>query len=161
MSDAAKAPERIWAWVYADPWGNELRWFEWENHEPESGEAEYIRADLVQANDAEIARCHARLEIDRIGRIVDGEIVMTPVPIDERAGVPDAVECRDATIELQQDEIDCLRAELDAAVAQERGRIAAILSSLPPAAFFPGCVSNILAALTPPDEPAAKIGGEA
>lgn len=45
--------------------------------------------------------------------------------------------------------------------AQARARIVGILSSLPPAAFFPGCVSNLLAALTPPDEPAAKIGGDA
>ena len=61
MSGAEKAPERIWAWVYADPWGNELRWFEWENHEPESGDCEYIRADLVQAKDAESARLRAEL----------------------------------------------------------------------------------------------------
>lgn len=39
-------PERIWAWVYADPWGNELRWFEWEDHKPEPDDTEYIRADI-------------------------------------------------------------------------------------------------------------------
>lgn len=38
------APKRIWAWVYADPWGNELRWFEWEDHTPQAGEFEYILA---------------------------------------------------------------------------------------------------------------------
>ena len=42
-----QSPERIWAWIYADPWGNELRWFEWQDHDPEKGETEYIRADLV------------------------------------------------------------------------------------------------------------------
>ena len=41
------APERIWAWVYADPWGNELRWFEWEDFVPDEGEAEYIRHDTA------------------------------------------------------------------------------------------------------------------
>jgi hypothetical protein len=45
----SEAPNRIWAWVYADPWGNELRWFEWQDHKPDAGDTEYIRADLVEA----------------------------------------------------------------------------------------------------------------
>jgi len=58
VDDARKtdAPERIWAWVYADPWGNELRWFEWQDHTPGLGDTEYIRADLLAAKDAKIAR---------------------------------------------------------------------------------------------------------
>ena len=40
----ADVPQRIWAWVYADPWGNELRWFEWQDHTPDDDEAEYILA---------------------------------------------------------------------------------------------------------------------
>lgn len=87
-------------------------------------------ADLVQAKDAEIARLRADLE------------AMTALKRNY-AEMKDAAELREAQ-----------------ARAQERARIVGILSSLPPAAFFPGCVSNLLAALTPPSDPAAKIGGE-
>lgn len=48
MENNMEAPERIWAWTYNDPWGNELRWFSSsDGFVPEGNEVEYIRADLA------------------------------------------------------------------------------------------------------------------
>lgn len=51
---------------------------------------------------AEVERCHERLEIDHVWKIGDGGIgvARVDVPMSERAEMPDAVTCRDATIEL-------------------------------------------------------------
>lgn len=79
--------------------------------------ASEVEATLSTAN-TEIARCHARLEIDHAFRAPrDGEepdeqgFVRFEIPIAERAWMPDAVECRDATISLLEDEITKLRAK--------------------------------------------------
>lgn len=66
-----------------------------------AAEAEVKR--LTEDNEAlraEVARCHARLEIDHV-YVADGdELVRREVPMDERLSMPDAVECRDATISI-------------------------------------------------------------
>lgn len=50
----SEAPERIWAWRYSDPWGNELRWFEWKDFAPEADQTEYIRADVRADREAKL-----------------------------------------------------------------------------------------------------------
>lgn len=62
------APKRIWAWVYADPWGNELRWFEWVNHTPQKGDSEYI-----------LAAEHARIVAEKDARIADLSDVLNAI----------------------------------------------------------------------------------
>lgn len=62
MTDRNEAPERIWAWRYNDPWGNELRWFEWEDHDPRPADTEYVRADLYAALEAKLLKATEALE---------------------------------------------------------------------------------------------------
>ena len=65
MSKTQDAPERIWAFDYdlQDDDGAWRNWQCWSDSDPKPLNAtEYIRADLVQAKDAEIARLRAELE---------------------------------------------------------------------------------------------------
>lgn len=48
--------------------------------------------------DAELARCHARLEIDHAYRLEGGELVRFEIPMDERGSFPDGIDGRDCTI---------------------------------------------------------------
>ena len=48
----------------------------------------------------EIERCHARLEIDHCHKTVGEALHRVEIPYSERTAFPDAVTCRDATIEL-------------------------------------------------------------
>jgi hypothetical protein len=67
----------------------------------------------------EVDRCHARLEIDHVftggGKQEDGGFLRVEVPMGERKSLPDAVACRDDTIELQGEQIAELRARCEAA----------------------------------------------
>jgi hypothetical protein len=70
--------------------------------EAQSANLRAAEARLREAEE-EIARCHARLEIDHVyvmGDTPDHDIVRQEVPMNERQNIPDAVECRDATIAL-------------------------------------------------------------
>jgi hypothetical protein len=72
-------------------------------------------ADLA-AKDAEIARCHKRLEIDVYGKFDDqGELVAVPIPMEERTRFPDGISCRDETIKILEEQLADLRAQLAAA----------------------------------------------
>lgn len=67
----------------------------------ETAEAEVKR--LTKDNEAlrvEVARCHARLEIDHVFVAEGDDFVRREVPMNERLSLPDAVECRDATISI-------------------------------------------------------------
>lgn len=70
-----------------------------------------------QAVERERDRYYERLEIDRVYRFDAGESVAVPVPLDERHGVPDGIECRDETIRLQDENNARLRARAEAAEA--------------------------------------------
>lgn len=59
-----------------------------------------LHSDDVLALISEIDRCHARLEIDHVYRLVDGKGVHESVPYTDRRTVPDGITCRDATINL-------------------------------------------------------------
>jgi hypothetical protein len=51
------APERIYAWDYFDPWGNELRWWSPEGEEGvklDGDEARYTRSDISAAREAKL-----------------------------------------------------------------------------------------------------------
>lgn len=83
-----------------------------ERLEPVPGESwSLVRADQAQirlsaaeaerdALRAEVDRCHARLEIDHVFVAEGDELVRREVPMNERLSIPDAVECRDATISV-------------------------------------------------------------
>lgn len=65
-------------------------------------EKEAAEARLREAEE-EIARCHARFEIDHVyvlGETPDRDFVRQEVPMNERQNIPDAVACRDARITL-------------------------------------------------------------
>lgn len=65
---------------------------------------------------AEVERCHARLEIDHAFTVgPDDQPVRYEIPMAERASMPDGIECRDATIKLQDEQIARLRGLLDEA----------------------------------------------
>lgn len=64
-----------------------------------------LHSDDVLALIAEIYRCHARLEIDHVYRVVDGGTVREDVAYADRGNVPDGIECRDATIGLLEERI--------------------------------------------------------
>ena len=49
---------------------------------------------------AEIDRCHARLEIDRVWHATTGGDVPKTVPYAERGAIPDGIEARDDTIKI-------------------------------------------------------------
>lgn len=59
-------------------------------------------ARLYRAARLEIERCHARLEIDHhfVLPSKGTELIRRETPYAERFSIPDAVECRDATISL-------------------------------------------------------------
>jgi len=59
--------------------------------------------------ETEIARCHARLEIDHAFIPDGGEFIRFEIPMAERSQWPDAIECRDATIRI----LDSRIAELE------------------------------------------------
>ena len=79
---------------------------------------------------AEVARCHARLEIDHHFTLNDaGETVRVDVPKAERDKDLDAVFCRDTTIAGQRETIYSLRAQL-AEVTRERDALGESLTTL-------------------------------
>ncbi len=59
---------------------------------------------------AEIARCHARLEIDHAWRRSGGALKRFGVPMAERADFPDGIACRNETIKALEARIDKLKA---------------------------------------------------
>jgi hypothetical protein len=63
---------------------------------------------IITALRAEVQRCHERLEITHVHRmdIETGETARVDVPMAERRGMPDAVDCRDATIAMLQELAD-------------------------------------------------------
>jgi chromosome segregation ATPase len=83
--------------------------------------AEAAALERAEKAEAEVARCHARLEIDHEWRLVDGVETRVEIPIEDRAAAYDAVSCRDATIELLEDKIASLFRSLDAALAKLDG----------------------------------------
>lgn len=65
-------------------------------------------ADEVERLQAEVARLHARLEDDHEFRLDEhGNVIRVDV---EPGSLPDGIECRDATIRLQDENLDRLRA---------------------------------------------------
>jgi hypothetical protein len=69
-------------------------------------------AGALKAAEDEIARCHARLEIDhyfKMGDNDDSDLERVDIPMDERASFPDAVAARDATIQLLEDQLAAIR----------------------------------------------------
>lgn len=67
-----------------------------------------------QKAEARIAKLETRLEIDRIFRLVDGEMVPEIVPANKRDEMIDGIECRDETIKLIDENNDALRARVKA-----------------------------------------------
>lgn len=63
------------------------------------GTDEEIVARALLARDAEVRKLRERLEMDRVWQVIDGKMVEVPVP--EGVDIPDAIECRDETIRLQ------------------------------------------------------------
>lgn len=61
---------------------------------------------------ARVAELEARLEVDHQFELVDGEMTRVEIPPEERATTIDGIECRDATIALQETHIDKLRSQL-------------------------------------------------
>lgn len=66
---------------------------------------------------AEIQRCHERLEITHVFQAKNetSGIERVEVPYLERVTMPDGIQCRDATIELLEQNVAALRAKLAAA----------------------------------------------
>ncbi len=80
--------------------------------------ASVYREDLADAraalmgNAAEIERCHARLEIDRLwhcraigGSDEAGNLSREEIPMSERGDFPDGITCRDETIKMLMESI--------------------------------------------------------
>lgn len=60
----------------------------------------------------EVARCHARLEIDHeYVSDADGNVTRQEIPHEDRANEPDGIECRDETIRLLERQLRAARAE--------------------------------------------------
>ncbi|MBW3096857.1 hypothetical protein [Pseudohoeflea coraliihabitans] len=73
-------------------------------------EVEAIAAYVAEL-EAEVARCHTRLEVDHHYVLGDGEeLQRVEIPPSERKGEVDGIEARDATIHEQDRQIDKLRA---------------------------------------------------
>lgn len=70
------APERILAWSYSDPWGNELRWFAAPgDFTPDGSETEYIRADIHAAALDRLARLEAEsARLDRECKLAEAQV---------------------------------------------------------------------------------------
>ena len=69
----------------------------------------------VQRLDAEVERCHERLEMTHRYRCVNpetGETARVEIPRAERSFAYDGIDCRDETIKLQDHAVDELRAEV-------------------------------------------------
>lgn len=115
-----------------------------DNFGMEVSEAFHEAATLITAQAAEIARCHARLEIDhhfvlhpdRPTDTVD-DLVRVEIPMAERSGEIDGIECRDATITELERQITALvasNAEKDAALepfAEAADQFGGFVSSAP------------------------------
>lgn len=122
MADTIKAPERIWldTKIESSVWA-------WDKDSAFEGEVAYVRADLYDAAQAEVARCHTRLEIDRefIADLDAGVTIERPVPMEARLSQPDGIECRDTTISELERQLSEARAEvarLTAALAEAETR---------------------------------------
>lgn len=73
-------------------------------------------AAALREQQAEIERCHARLEIDREWRADSGLIaggVLVEIPHEERASQIDGIECRDATISGLEEQLAGSQAEIE------------------------------------------------
>jgi hypothetical protein len=83
-------------------------------------------AEVLADLEAKVARYEARLEIDHAFELVrngeEVEMVRFEISVEDRGTYPDAVECRDATIALQDEAIAELTADRDhwRALADER-----------------------------------------
>ncbi len=77
---------------------------------------------IITALRAEIDRCHERLEIKRMHRmnLATGETTPVDIPLQERASLPDGIDCRDETIRLLRDNIETLRSNNAQLLAQLR-----------------------------------------
>ena len=74
---------------------------------------QHVQADgafhLCRQLEREVARCHARLEIDHIYQVeVDG-MVRREIPYEERTKYPDGIDCRNETIKLLQRTVKLLQ----------------------------------------------------
>lgn len=160
MSETEDAPDRIW--VYAPTIPDHNSWIYTNPPPAVAGFTEYVRADLVQAKDAEIARL--RDEVKHLRGLEQNTY-------DKWKDVArDLTAERDAALA----EIARLRAELDAALAKAwgMGRDAAAdccdeYYRVAPTGMEAECLDaqlehteSVIRALTPPGDLAAKIGGE-
>lgn len=116
-------------------------------------------ADLFAENErlkVEVARCHARLEIDHVFVSKGGgPLERQDVPVDQRLGIPDGIECRDETIKLgdaraerAEAEIERLRAAMDSAKEHAGDATKALLAEV---ALWKGRTERAEAALATAD----------
>lgn len=169
MSETEDAPDRIW--VYAPTIPDHNSWIYTNPPPAVAGFTEYVRADLVQAKDAEIAKLRADLE------------AMTLLKRNY-AKMKDAAELREASL-LSATEINRkLLLERNSEIARLRAAMEALIAAAQEASLDLGAwvdhgddlriegydvdytaavkarLDAALAALTPPGDLAAKIGGE-
>ena len=95
--------------------------------------AEFRRMrDEIARLDAEVERCHERLEMTHRYRYDEAtdELVPVPVPRAERRLGRDGIDARDATIKGLDEVADDLRAERDAALAENAKLREALLDGI-------------------------------
>ncbi len=127
MSDTSSPPvaepETIWLSPKCD--GDERSWCADPVYETCSecgaGFVKYVLASRLEeaasaliALQSEVDRCHARLEIDhyfKIGDNDDSDLERVEVPMAERASLPDAVDARDETIKLLEEQLASRKGE--------------------------------------------------
>lgn len=132
------APARIWA-TYNDAFG--INWKDGQFttlEQPADGRyTPYVRADALEAVQAEIQRCHKRLEITHVFKMRDENsgLERVEIPYEERRQQPDGIECRDATIALLEQSNKAAQARI-AELEGECSRRAALI----PIAYGEGIV---------------------
>lgn len=72
-------------------------------------------AAALREQQAEIERCHARLEIDHIWQapVDGGELVRVEIPYPDRKSEVDGIECRDATISGLEEQLADSQKEIE------------------------------------------------
>ncbi len=71
-----------------------------------------VAREALPALLAEVERLEARLEVDHVYTLVDGEMVREEVPPEKRGEYPDGIDCRDETIKLLEEDRERLKARL-------------------------------------------------